>query len=273
MTKPCVRWSSRAVRRTSPLLRVAVLVLPVALAVLAAPGDAANVSVAFDGTTKAAWALDQSATPTRVTQLSGFAGISGPVLRFTADANDVAPRTPTDNPRAQLDGPSNIRPGAVVWESWRMFLPQSFPDVPAPAWIILVTPAYGPPYAGLPPLTIAARDTSLTMGVNANATTPYSAVWSIPMPRNRWITYLLDMRFAPQGWVELWVNGVKQWLREGTAPKTQRLPIGMIDQTNDSGLNSARLSVYFTKGAFDSVTAYFADFRVGSTRAQVDPGS
>ena len=250
--------------RTTLVLCLALLgVLPAAVA-----SQPVNTAESFNGTTKARWS-DQSAAADRVQQLENALGLRGPVLRFTAYDGDVAPLTPTSNPRAQLVGPSTIRRGAEVWESWRMFLPASFPDVPPSDWLVLVTPAYGPPYGGPPPLILEVEGSRLTLRANVYAVTSPTPIWSAPFTRDRWTRYTLHFDFAEKGWVELYVDGRPQWLRAARRPRVHRLDLSLVNPSNDGGANSARLSIYYQLGSFSQVTAYFADFRVGATRAAV----
>lgn len=206
-------------------------------------------------------------------QLNGFDGVSGPVLRFTAHDDDIAPLTPTDNPRAQLVGPSTIRPGAVLWESWLLRLPRSFPAIAPLQWIALWTPAYGPPFAESPPVELHVDRSRLAVGLNAHAPVPDATVWSMPLPRERWLRFTVQFRFAVNGWIELFVNDRPQWLREGTGPPVRRLALRTIDPSNDGSANSARIMVYYQRGVAPQLTAYFAHFRIGLTRAQAEPAS
>jgi len=258
-------------RRCLPVVAALTLVFASALISLEATPSAATSGSTFNGTTKAAWPTDQSATLSSVTQLTSFGGLRSPVLRFTTYNGDVYPETPTVNPRSQLVGPTTILQGDVLWESWEMFIPNSFPDVPDLAWVVLVTPAYGPPFAGFPPLVLDVRGDNLRLDADAYAPVPYEPVWSTPLPRGRWVRYTIHFDFASNGWIEFWVNDKLQWLQEDPGPRVHVLPYHLVDATNDGGPNSARLSVYYLAGAFPMLTAYFADFRVGLTRAQVEP--
>jgi hypothetical protein len=152
-----------------------------------------------------------------------------------------------------------------------MYLPASIPNVPEPQWLGLWTPAYGPPFYGSPPIGFAIRGGSLILGLNQYARVKWAVVWSIPIPRDRWMRYTVNFDFAQSGWIKLWVNGRAQWLREGNAPRVRRLSVRLIDPINVVGPNSPRIMVYYLLNAFPKITAYFADFRMGSTRAQVLP--
>ena len=252
-----------SVRRACALCLALLGVVPAAV-----QSQPANTTATFNGTTKARWS-DQSAAADRVQQLEDALGLRGPVLRFTAYNTDVAPLTPTSNPRAQLVGPSTILPGAEVWESWRMLLPASFPDVPSSDWLVLVTPAYGPPYGGPPPLILEAEGSRLTLRASVYAVASPTPVWSAPSRRGQWTRYTLHFDFATPGWVELYVDGRPQWLRAARRPRVHRLALNLVNPSNDGGANSARLSIYYQLGSFSQVTAYFADFRIGATRAAV----
>jgi hypothetical protein len=228
----------------------------------------ASTGAGFDGTVQSAW-FNQSA-PGRVTQLTGFDGLSGPVLRLVAYNGDVAPLTPTDNPRAQLVSPSIIQSGDVLWESFRMFLPKSFPSGSPAKWMVLWTQAYGPPFNGSGPGGLGVRGSRLEMDLNGYAPVPWKEVWSVPIPRGQWVRYTVHFLFSPDGWIELYVNGREQWLQEGTAPRTHHLLLSLDDPSNNGGPNSARIMVYYSHNGFVKATAYFADFKIGTTRAAVE---
>jgi hypothetical protein len=233
--------------------------------------EASDPSLLFNGTTLQAWALNQSAAADRITQLNGFAGHRGPVLRLTAYDGDVAPATPTDNPRAQLVGPSSIEDGDVLWESWEMRLPRSFPSLLTTQWLGLWTAAYGPPFDGTPPIGLGIFGSRLGLSQDGYAPVPWHQLWSIPIPRDRWARITVHFDFASEGWVEFFFQDQPQELRED-GQVAYRAPMAFIDPTNDGGPNSARIFVYFESGAAQEVTAYFADFRIGLTRAAVEPG-
>jgi hypothetical protein len=235
----------------------------------AAQASPSEPPLTFNGTKKAAWTLDQSAASNRVRQVPDPAGSGHRVLRLTAYGGDVNPLTPTDNPRAQLVGPPNIEPGDEVWESWRMYFPASFPNVAYPKWLGLMTPFYGPPFAGSGPLGFEMRGSRLAMGVNEYALVHWVPVWSVPLVRRRWYRFALHFKFAAPGWVELWVNDKPQLLREANV-SAYRLHLSLIDPSNWGGANSARILIYFKRGAFRRVSVYYSAFRMGGERADVN---
>jgi hypothetical protein len=224
----------------------------------------------FDGTTKRAWALNQSAAPDRITQLDGFAGLPGPVLRFTALDGDVAPLTPTDNPRAQLVSPLIIRPGETVWESWLMYFPADLPYVPPADWLALWTPAYGAPFDGSPPTGFQIAGSRLELGRNGYAALPWVPAWTMPVPIARWTRFTVHFDFARAGWISLYVDGREQMLSGNHGRPVRRLDMALIDATNHTGPNASRILVYYAHGAFPSVTVYYADFRVATTRGAAE---
>ena len=273
--RPCAHPGSR---RSSGFVGGIPLAFPcvIAMVVAATLALSAQVSasvhgyVLFNGTTKAAWALNQSAAADRITQLDGFDGLAGPVLRFTALDGDIAPATPTNNPRAQLVSPLLFYPGQVVWESWMMFFPASVPYVSSTQWLALWTPAYGAPFAGSPPTEFVVSGSRLELGRNAHAAVPWQPAWSMPVPRGRWTRFTVHFKFAANGWLALYVDGRAQSLREGLGPTARRLAIALIDASNDAGPNASRIFVYYQQGAFPQVTVYYADFRIALTRAAAE---
>jgi len=162
--------------------------------------------------------------------------------------------------------------GQVVWESWLMFFPPSFPYVSSTQWLALWTPAYGAPFAGSPPIELIVSGSRLELGRNVHAAVPWQPAWSMTVPRSRWTRFTVQFKFAVHGWLALYVNGRAQSLGEGLGSTARRLAIALIDPSNDGGPNASRIFVYYQQGAFPQVTVYYANFRIALTRAAAEAG-
>lgn len=134
-------------------------------------------------------------------------------LRFHVLNSDVSPCTPTGDPRAQLLSPKMLHAGGVYWEAFDVSFPRSFPNVPRRSWT-LFQEDFGEPYSDSPPLgfqvsDIRGRD---RVALRRDARFGYDVLWSQPLVRGRWYRFLVHKRIATDrsGFVELWVNGVRQ---------------------------------------------------------------
>ncbi|MBN9623684.1 MAG: heparin lyase I family protein [Actinobacteria bacterium] len=217
--------------------------------------------------------LNQSA-PGAVTEVPDPAGGPEKVIKMTVSDQDVAPITPTENPRAQLLSPDTIEPGQEFWWSGRFFLPvEGFPAF-IPQWLNIVEGAYGPPWNGTPPFEIEAVGSTLRW--QRNGTYDWDIPWEMPLERGRWITYLVHEKLAAEGFIELWINGsqVDFFARSSHNPDrlgpTTRLNMKTLDGSNDGGPNFVVIQNYRKVGMFQSVTLYHGGMKLGSTRASVE---
>jgi hypothetical protein len=237
----------------------------------------------FDGSALSAWMLNQSAcvsrtqvirapgvsSVARTAALSSGASANASALHFTADDDDVAPLTPTANPRAQLVSPLLIHRNHDYWESFEVYLPPSFPRTqPTDGWISLQTVMYGRPFNGTPPASLSVEDGQFRYELNGYGPHPWALAWSKPEVRGRWVRFTWHFRASQQGWVELWVDGRRQALSNG-ARRWRRMPVAMIDPTDDLGQWYTDLQLYYKHGEFPSLSVDFRDFRLGASRDAV----
>lgn len=229
------------------------------------------VDQVFDGTHIGDY-VDQSA-PGAVKEVPNPLAGGQSVFEMTVSNNDVYPITPTANPRAQLLSPAIFTRGYEFWMSMKFLLPSDFPE-PVPGWVTVLEGPYGPPYAGTPPWHIAASDDYLEW--ERNRTYDHDVPWRMPLVRGAWVDVLLHERFAPNGWVEMWVNGQPiTFFGSGTSDPngiapTQRLVMKTMDSSNDRGPNSAYIQSYRKAGTLPSVSLYQAPILIGTTRASVE---
>lgn len=192
--------------------------------------------------------------------------------------SDIAPCTPTENPRAQAyTSESLFRPGDEVWEAWSVFVPGDFPLVQCPSggcaevdgsthgsWFILQQD-YGPPYHSVAPteFKIAAYN-----GVNHFELNGLIGLqWHAPVPVGRWNDFLVHKRFATDatGWIEVWFNGQPIVFKNGSTRLT-----GIATLLPGATGAAFKLAQYRQYGMFDQATLYFDEARVGTTRSAVE---
>jgi hypothetical protein len=219
------------------------------------PTTSSNSELLFSGSRIRDFALTQAA-PGAITEVPDPLGSGEGVMKFTVQDQDVAPITPTENPRAQLVSPDLIRSGQEFWLQAKFMIPADMPTIPG--WMSLVS-VYGAPYAGSSPWCIGIVGNNLA-----------------PLQRGQWTTILLHERFASDGFVEMWVNGQPiTFFAPGTSysqtsrTATSHLGMKTMDSSNGGGLNSVRISQYREAGMFQTATVYWAGVKLGTSRAAV----
>jgi hypothetical protein len=226
--------------------------------------------ILFNGDQLRDFAQLQSA-PNAITETTDPLGSGESVLKMTVSERDVAPITPTENPRAQALSPSVVKANSEIWLSTKFMLPTNFP-AKVNGWMSLVS-IYGAPFNGSSPWQIGISGDKLSWERNNNY--KWDVPFEKPLERGRWITLLLHERFASDGWVEMWIDGkpVKFFsgntYNPGKVAPTERLAMKTMDQSNNGGPNAAKIMQYRKAGMFDTATVYFGALKVGSTRAAV----
>jgi hypothetical protein len=227
-------------------------------------------SLLFNGSLLSTWSLNQSATSNRVASVVDPAGTSLPTLSFTTYNDDIAPLTPTLNPRSQLVSPDGVlTPGDTYWESFDLYLPASFPTTqPADGWITLQTPVYGSPYSEPPPAEIYIAHGQIRFGTTSDAS-PYSLPWYEPIVEQTWIDFtwhFLVSSSESTGWIELYVNGVQVPLNDGNGT-VSRLPIALIDPGDAAGPWFSQLQLYYAHNEFPSLNVLYSEFHIATTES------
>ena len=226
--------------------------------------------VLFDGSSSSSWYLNQSATPTRVATVADPTGAAGSALQFTTENSDIAPATPTDNPRSQLDSPETLQSGQQYWESFEVYVPASFPSTqPANGWLSLQTTAYGAPYGGTPPACLSIENGDFRFQRNAYAPSPYQIAWEEPLVKGQWVRFTWHFLFASNGWIELYVDDKQVELTDGSTQVSQ-LPMSMIDSTDSQGPWFSDLQNYYVHNEFSSLTILYKDYRIATTQAAAE---
>ena len=226
----------------------------------------------FSGSQISDFSENQSA-PGAVSEVPDPGGSGERVLKMTVDNGDVAPVTPTHDPRAQLLTPAFVRPGDETWWHTRFYLPASFPSR-IPGWVSVVEGPYGPPFDGSPPVSIGVDDGEIRFQRNEGYESDIP--WQEPIVRGRWIDIVFHTRFGRNGFVELWVDGEQVTFFEDSphnpldeAP-TQHLEMQTMDHTNDGGSNFFVIQNYREEDMFNSMTVYHGPTEVGTTRESVE---
>jgi hypothetical protein len=224
----------------------------------------------FAGSRISNFSLLQEA-PNAITEVPDPLGSGETVLKMTVSNKDVAPITPTENPRAQALSPGIIKEGDEFWLKTKFMLPQNLPSVPG--WMSLVS-IYGAPFNGSSPWQIGVDNNEFRWQRNGNSN--WDIPWRAPLVKGSWVTVLLHERFATDGWVEMWIDGQQvAFFPSGGSdnpshhPETDHLAMATMDSSNNAGINAAKIMQYREAGMFESGTVYFGALEVGKTRASV----
>lgn len=207
-------------------------------------------------------------------------------LQLKADNTDVYPCTPTGNPRAQV-GSAPIMPdtGGVYFESWKMRVPTTFPDVPnkipgttTNAWLV-TQQDHAAPFAGSPILGFGIHDKG--DGVdridlrNENGV----IVWETPLAgkKGTWLTFTTEKKVTSTsaGYVRFWFNGVQQSFVNCTAALGSCVDPTRFDRaTMRTGSTEAHrfyLANYRALNAIPgAVTLFFDAAKVATTKAEAE---
>lgn len=225
----------------------------------------------FNGARIGSFALNQSARGA-VHQVPDPAGSGERVFKMTVDDGDVAPITPTDNPRAELQSPARIRPGEQFWWSAKFLLPRNFPKS-IPGWVTVLGGPYGAPFDGPAPWHLEINHNHIQW--TRNRTYDFDVPWQIRIPRGKWIRILVHNRFSEHGFVEMWVNGhrvtffKKRTFNPNHVRPVRRLRMRTRDGSNGAGRNFVSLLSYRKAGMFPSLTIFQGQTKVGHSRASV----
>jgi hypothetical protein len=224
----------------------------------------------FEGSKVEDFELIQAA-PRAITEVADPLGSGETVLQMTVGEGDVAPITPTNNPRAQALSPDLIEPGGEFWLKTKFLLPQNFPTVSG--WMSLVS-IYGPPFNSSSPWQVEVIGDHLQW--TRNRSYGYDVPWEAPLSKGSWVTLLLHERFATDGFVEMWINGQQvsffsgNGFNPGDHPATTKLEMQTMDSSNNGGPNSAKIMQYREAGMFNTGTVFFGPLSLGDSRESVE---
>ncbi len=224
----------------------------------------------FNGSKISDFALLQEA-PGAITEVPDPLGSGETVFQMTVNNKDVAPITPTDNPRAQALSPSMIKPNEEFWLQTKFMLPQDMPSIPG--WMSLVA-IYGAPFDGSGPWGVAITENEFRF--QRNSTYNWDIPWRAPLIKGAWVTVTLHEKFGSDGFVEMWIDGHQiNFFPKGNynpnhEAETEHLSMQTMDASNDEGLNAAKIMQYREANMFETGTVYFGALKLGTSRASVE---
>ena len=207
-------------------------------------------------------------------------------VRLKTDNTDVAPCTPTVNPRSQLGTAPIMEAGADVFETWSMYVPDSFPDVPSEPTptgnpFLVTQQDFASPFSGSPPLGFGIHDRGLGDGDVIDLRIDDglgSSVWQTPLERGRWYRFVVEKNVASDdgvGWIRLNLDGEQQTFTNCEAGGGSCAdPTTYSHYTLKPGStepNRFYLANYRRKDqTTDPVSLFFDDARVGTTAEDVE---
>jgi hypothetical protein len=261
----------------TPLISLVLMLVAVALAgvlVDRARRDGARPQgpVLFDGAFDrglAAYGDGHTVHRERVKIVDDPLGLPRKVAKFTVYDGDIGP---TDNPRAMLATPRELRNGEEFWIGWSTLFPtRGFPKS-VPGWLTFEA-VYGPPGDGTGPRHFQVEGSEILW--RRNATYDYDVPWHMPLVRGRWIDFVIHQkqsRNARVGFVSLWVNTGSGWKRQRIDGE-RLFHTRTVDSTNGGGPNWHAVGLYRERGMFPVVTLYHASHRIGTSFRAVAPHS
>jgi hypothetical protein len=239
-------------------------------------GTGGTVLWSADYATKGLSAYTTVIHPERISIVNDpILGTARKVARLTVYDTDTGP---TENPRAQMEGPYILEEGREFWVGWSTLFPSDWPaQLPCGvgAWLTFVS-TYGPPHAGAGPAKFGQVGCSANVDFNRNETYNYDLPWSTPVVRNRWMDFVVHQKMSQDpavGFMEIYLNTGSGWQQQTFANGQKRLYYKTMDSSNNGGPNNHRLSLYRMKGMYSVMTLYHADHRIGTSFDAVAPTS
>jgi hypothetical protein len=191
---------------------------------------------------------------------------------------DVAPCTPTSNPRASSYIEDLFRPGDTVWETFSIYVPNDFPLV---SHFMMFQEDYGPPFHSTPPNGFYIQNFEGTgnrfyiTGDYDPATKKTTRVWSGPLTTGVWHDWLVHKKLTPDesGFLEVWLDGRPLTFTNGsTHLGGQQTMLAGATRANFSLMQYRQAGMFPMDRYPDGLTIYFDEARVGSTREVVEQG-
>jgi Polysaccharide lyase len=197
---------------------------------------------------------------------------------FTVSDQSVVANCPmlgsAGHPNANMQSPARFRPGDNAYVGFSTYFPSSFPNNICTPWIpncwMQIMEIYGQPYAGVSPIAMYVNGNRLTLDEQP------TLIWtaSSNITKNAWEDVVLHVNFSTDplaGYVELWLNGVRQTLSNGS---TRYYEATLKPFDNWDGVHPNRLYLDQYRGpspAMGTVTLYHAAAKVATTYAQAAP--
>jgi len=220
----------------------------------------------------------QECQPGRTAVVPDPLGADRNAIRFTVRDTDVAPCTPTENPRAQALSPNILKAGGEYWIGWSVLVPDDFPQTRSSGenWISIGS-VYGPPADGNGSNGIK-MDTSPEADMfyyRRGADYGFDQPWQMPLVRGRWVDFVFHIKLSDDpkvGYREQWVNAGSGWTQSKLAGQN-RFFTSTFGDANGDGPNVSKISLYRRRGIIDTASLYFAAHRIGTSFDVVDPKS
>ena len=234
------------------------------------PTPSPSSELLFNGSKISDFSLLQEA-PGAITEVPDPLGSGETVFKMTVNNKDVAPITPTDNPRAQALSPNMIKPGEEFWLQTKFMLPTDLPSIPG--WMSLIA-IYGAPFNGSGPWGVAITENEFRF--QRNGTYDWDIPWRAPLIKGAWVSVLLHERFGSNGFVEMWIDGqqIKFFPKGNYNPlheaETEHLSMQTMDSSNDEAPNAAKIMQYREAGMFETGSVYFGALKLGTSRGSVE---
>jgi len=181
------------------------------------------------GSFRTMWAQCHAAAPDRI-QVGQYAGRTATIMRV--NNADVYPRTPTVNPRAQVNTKNIHFEGQISEDSWGTNFGADYPMNPK---FSIFYQFHGAPYSGSPRIGFGVAGGRMHFA--RDDVYGYDRPWLGPaVVPGRWYDFAVRVKWSKSpsvGWVELKLNGVPQTFKNGST----RLPMATI-QSDQSGVES-----------------------------------
>lgn len=208
-------------------------------------------------------------------------------IKGSCTASVGAHAAPTENPRAQLESldPAVYRNGDEFYVNIGTYFPADFAKFDH--GYVQVAEIYGKPFASSPTLglnviynrTYKFNDLELHgASINSLGETVVSPIWKANKPisyGSKWEQVTMHVKLSPDakiGFVELWLNGVKQTFVDGTQKKYMQTLLPGKTWNSPDGTQSVIVNSYRTHDLIQGdLTLYHDDIKVGNTFDSVQP--
>jgi hypothetical protein len=189
----------------------------------------------------------------RIAVVDAPGGIGGKVLRFTVKHGDQV----FSGERAEVIRDPKWPEETVRFFGFGVFFPSSFPTNPGD-WQVFHQ--YHQGYKGgqtigrSPPIEFALNGERMSLNVNGPVDPfPVRTLWSAPLVREKWIRFVLGVRFSPTaGWLQLWRDGAE------VLPKTSAVTMFANNALGNVGIY-AKWGLYRKPTITPDATIYHAD--------------
>ena len=220
------------------------------------------------GTFDPPWSWMIRAWSDRLTTSSNVARKGDYSAKFTVNDEDVAPLTPTENPRAQVQKNDLFCEGDERYIATSVYFPNDFPRLPNGGWLIFASHGFREPWKGSAPGKFLV-DSGDVLAYGRDENYGNDNVWTTNLARGEWTDLVVRVKFSTNpdvGFVEIWKNGQQQTLENGST----RMSYATL-KPGQNGCGALHRSSYREKGMFEWATLYQDEVKVGSSYEAVAP--